>query len=392
MSAGAVPGIAIPLLQDGCANTSVDLDWVWDAIYDNSSDPTRRLNLEQLRGKVEACFSPASLKSVLAPSHSQAEKICLDWLSRGGKRWRPFLAVCTYQALCGGVEESLPRELVETAVAVECFHKASLIHDDIEDGDVVRYDGPALHTEHGVPIAINAGDLLLGEGYRLIANLSTGERIRVAMLQAAARGHRDLCVGQGMELAWVCNPRALSCDDVVDIYRKKTAPAFEVALNLGAFLAGAIGELGEVFSQYSEALGVAYQIRDDIEDFCFQPGRSGSWAPQPSLLLALACERAKGWQKKMLESAWLRPGGCGKSGKVARVLEVLDVVSVAMAHLESYKSRAIAALSALENASIKGLLRRVILGIFRDTVVMGCCNEHKKRDGTSRKPRPEDTR
>ena len=52
---------------------------------------------------------------------------------------------------------------------MECFHKASLIHDDIEDDDAQRYGEPTLHVEHGVPVALNVGDLLIGEGYRLLA-------------------------------------------------------------------------------------------------------------------------------------------------------------------------------------------------------------------------------
>ena len=61
--------------------------------------------------------------------------------------------------------------LKKLAVAVECFHKASLIHDDIEDGDDLRYGTKTLHVEYGVPVALNVGDFLLGEGYRLITEL-----------------------------------------------------------------------------------------------------------------------------------------------------------------------------------------------------------------------------
>ena len=68
-------------------------------------------------------------------------------------------------------------------MAVECFHKASLIHDDIEDGDDRRYGQPALHTEHGVPVALNVGDFLLGEGYRLIGEIEVDDATKVAMLQ-----------------------------------------------------------------------------------------------------------------------------------------------------------------------------------------------------------------
>src|SRR5690606_32155874 len=106
-------------------------------------------------------------------------------------------------------------------------------HDDIEDDDPLRYGEPALHTEHGLPIALNAGDLLLGEGYRLIAACEAPADRRVAMLQAAAAGHRTLCLGQGAELCWMRRPEPLEVQQVLEIFRQKTAPAFEVALQLG---------------------------------------------------------------------------------------------------------------------------------------------------------------
>ena len=78
----------------------------------------------------------------------------LGWLT-------PILAVGTWAALSGEKPEAAGRDVRLTATAVECFHKASLIHDDIEDGDRQRYDQPTLHAEYGVPFALNAGDFLM---------------------------------------------------------------------------------------------------------------------------------------------------------------------------------------------------------------------------------------
>jgi hypothetical protein len=91
MEAGAVPGIAIPLLQDGCANTSVDVDWVWDAIYQSNDDQTRRLNLDDLQTQVNSWFTKESLSELLNVAENQAEDIALEWMTKVGKRWRPFL-------------------------------------------------------------------------------------------------------------------------------------------------------------------------------------------------------------------------------------------------------------------------------------------------------------
>ena len=377
MEAGAVPGIAIPLLQGGCANTSVDVDWVWDAIYETTDDRTYRLNLEALRKQVNSWFSPESLEALLASGKTRTEEIALEWMARAGKRWRPFLAACAYQALTENPQAHPPDDLRRAAVAVECFHKASLIHDDIEDGDTLRYGQRTLHADYGIPVALNVGDFLLGEGYRLLAEVEAPSDIRARLLAAAAHGHRSLCIGQGNELTWVRQPRPLGVAEVIDIFRKKTSPAFEVALKTGAILAGCSDELGPVLEQYSRSLGIAYQIRDDIEDL--QSGNILDTANplRPSLLLALAWELAENEEKKLLESVWNGQLAIDSAaGKLRSIFTLLKIERRAWEMMESCKSQAIGSLANIKNANLKGLLRRVIGKIFDDFEVMGCCDDH----------------
>src|SRR6266699_1691565 len=132
MEAAAIPGVAVPLLQDDCIDTTVDLDWVWDYIHLTSDDQTRRLDLGALRDEVDFWFTPGSLEIIMGSTEGQTEAIGRAWLMRAGKRWRPFLTVATYQALRGDTSAPLPEDIRKLAVAVECFHKASLIPDDIE--------------------------------------------------------------------------------------------------------------------------------------------------------------------------------------------------------------------------------------------------------------------
>ncbi|MGC2580302.1 MAG: DUF116 domain-containing protein, partial [Terrimicrobiaceae bacterium] len=195
MEAAAIPGVAIPLLQDDCIDTTVDLDWVWDYIHLTSDDKTRRLDLGALRDEVESWFSTESLAEIMGPISGETEQIAREWLQRAGKRWRPFLTVSAFQALRDTPEAPLPPDIRKIAVAVECFHKASLVHDDIEDQDAERYGQKTLHEEYGVPVALNAGDLLVGEGYRLLAESAATPPQRAAMIRVAAGGHRRLCLG-----------------------------------------------------------------------------------------------------------------------------------------------------------------------------------------------------
>ncbi len=374
VQAAGIPAIAVPLLRDGCVDTAVDLEWVWEALCLSDRDAAGRLDLEALRAEVRSWFAPAALSAVLGPPRSRTERIAHDWLARGGKRWRPFLAACAFGAIRQDPAERVPDALRRVAVAVECFHKASLVHDDIEDADGSRYGRKTLHVAHGVPVALNVGDFLLGEGYRMIAAGPAGE-----MLPVAAEGHRKLCLGQGAELCWRRSPRPLTAGEVLDIFRQKTAPAFEVALRLGAVCAAADPAVGKVLADYSEHLGLAYQIRDDISDFLPADGGDAE-AMRPSLLLALAYERAEGKARELLEDLWrgrLRLTEPGQARRLAALLADLKVNEAAWSLLQAYERQAVRALNPLENPTLKGLLRRVLFKIFSDVENMEWCREHQ---------------
>ncbi len=230
------------------------------------------------------------------PLHRTA-RIALDWLAGEGKRLRPGL---TLAAWASGTEEGstdpVPESLLRIALAVEALHKASLIHDDIEDGDTERYGQPTVHALHGVPMAINAGDYLLGLGYRLVAGEADalgaertgGISLRLAQAQLA------LSAGQGAELAWWRQPpeRRMSVEDALAVYAGKTAPAFEAAIAAGRLAAGAAVPDAEL-AAWSRAAGIAYQIRDDLEEWTGAPGteRAGdARAGRPTVLDCLARE------------------------------------------------------------------------------------------------------
>jgi geranylgeranyl pyrophosphate synthase len=383
VESAAIPGVAIPLLQDDCRDVTVDLDWIWEVIHLTSDDRTYRLNLDGLREEVSNWFATDELDALLGPPASETERIARQWLARHGKRWRPFLSVCVWRALQEDPDAPLPRDLRRLAVAVECFHKASLIHDDIEDDDAWRYGEPALHAEHGLPIALNVGDFLLGEGYRLIGDCDVPAESRVAMLRAAAEGHRVLCLGQGAELGWMRTPHALQPAQVLDIFRQKTAPAFEVALRLGAAYAGAHDQLAEVLARYSEALGIAYQIRDDLDDT--QGATDDLSAMRPSLPLALLYERtkAKPDARALVERVWRREASAPQREQVARLMAEYGIGDRAQTLLESYKEESVRTLAPLDSASLKGLLRRVISKIFTPEL-KGWCSEFAARNAASR--------
>jgi len=385
MEAVAIPGISIPLLQDDCVNTNVDTDQVWDVIHLTSDDQTYRLDLDGLKSEVQGWFAPAELGRIMGPAQGVADEVAREWVQRDGKRWRPYLSACVHMALsCEGVEErpQTPAGLMKLAAAVECFHKASLVHDDIEDGDDERYGQRALHAEHGVPVALNAGDLLLGEGYRLISEVDVDGPLLGKMLSEAARGHVSLARGQGAELSWANDPRPLSSLEVLDIFRQKTAPAFEVALRLGALYAGADEDTHEVLSAYSESLGIAYQIRDDLEDFSGDGDSNDLADLRPSLILAIAHKRAaEGEDRELIGRLWRRELDYHEAEEdVLRILAQGGVIQKARELRDAYEQQAVDCLRPLSNATLKGLLRRVIGKIFGDKhLIEGYCTQFEEQ-------------
>ncbi len=387
MEAAAIPGVAVPLLQDDCIDTTVDLDWIWEYIHLTSDDQTRRLDLSSLRNEVDAWFTSESLEKIMGAVEGETEQIARDWLARAGKRWRPFLTVAAYQALRETPGAPLPQDIRNIAVAVESFHKASLIHDDIEDNDKQRYGEKTLHEEHGVAVALNVGDLLIGEGYRLLGASRASAEQRAEMLLVASQGQQQLCRGQGAELCWARTPQPLSQTQVLDIFRKKTAPAFEVALRLGAIYAGSERheEVADALSNYSEALGIAYQIRDDLSDLGSQGETNDIAGLRPSLLLAVAYERAKDANKALLESVWRRSLEAGmKPEQIEAVYFELKADERARQLYETYKEEAIRSLRDVESPNLKGLLRRVIGKIFNDTEIKGWCKEFERMNAARR--------
>jgi geranylgeranyl pyrophosphate synthase len=394
MEARAVPGMAIPLLQNGCANTTVDLDWVWEAVHLTSQDRTHCLNLDAVKREVRSWFTEGSLRDIIGAPDGETDRIARNWLARDGKRWRPYLTVCAFLALRDNVPDKgaqIPDDLRKLAVAVECFHKASLVHDDIEDDDDERYGASTVHVQHGVPVALNVGDFLLGEGYRLIGELDADPQTKIDMLCMAADGHLTLSRGQGAELCWSRRPHVLSSLEVLDIFRQKTAPAFEVALRLGAFYANADKEVHNILRSYSESLGIAYQIRDDLEDFSGQGDSNDLCDMRPSVVLAIAHKRAAtGTETELVAALWNHTCRYDEvAGDMFRIIRDRGVTVTATELLQAYTQQAIRSLRTLRNPTLKGLLRRVIVKIFGENLSEGYYGESTARNAPRGEARTE---
>lgn len=290
----AVPGLAIALNDSGCMNTHVDEKYVDELLSMIDESTHSLLDHEQIHEQVDRWFNKSELEHLMLPATDLTSTVCLEWMSGEGKRWRPFLLAAVWQALMGKSE--MTEDVHRAAVAVECFHKASLIHDDIEDKDMCRYGNPTVNAKYGDNFAINAGDALLGEGYRILAASNNAELVRLI-----ADAHMKLCKGQGAELEWSTNPRPIDMEYVTFISRNKTVPAFEVSLLLGLSCTGNFVHLRPIIQQYSEALGIAYQLKDDLDDF----HDDTEITKRPSAVLALRNEHPE-WSDDEVKKELIR--------------------------------------------------------------------------------------
>ena len=309
-----LPCVAVPLLSSKCCSTSVDEDWVLEFINlrSDSSGVRTRSYIPLMRAAHQLCEEPElsrlTPRTGLVPRRSSLaarhQSIAYDWLAQGGKHFRPFITLAAYDALRGApgslsVESvSLPDSVRRIALAIEVFHKASLVHDDIEDDDTFRYGQETLHRQYGVSTAINVGDYLIGLGYCLVSRerKELGDACTADILNRLADAHLRLSDGQGAELLWRDGAdKSLTPLDALKIYALKTAPAFEAAFYAGLRLAGPAEQYEKVVTEFSRHLGVAFQILNDLKDWDGDNDNKliacqDVLAARPTVLLALALE------------------------------------------------------------------------------------------------------
>lgn len=186
---------------------------------------------------------------------------CMEYsLFSEGKRFRPLLSLLTAKALDRPPEEALPM-----AAAVELIHTYSLIHDDLPmlDNDDLRRGRPTNHKVYGEADALLAGDALLTLAFSALAE-SRSTYLRAALKRLAeAAGAAGMVGGQVLDIHGE-NPNEAALND---IHRLKTGALIRVSVEGTAALLGALPEQTEEMQKYGAALGFAFQLADDIQDF-----------------------------------------------------------------------------------------------------------------------------
>lgn len=185
----------------------------------------------------------------------------------GGKRARPYLVYITGQMLGCSIED-----LDTPASAIECIHAYSLIHDDLPamDDDELRRGKPTCHIKFDEATAILTGDALQTLAFTILAEgrlSDAGETNRIKMVQvlAEASGAHGMCLGQALDLA--AENQQVTLEQLETIHRNKTGALMRCAIRLGALAAGRKGiEVLPQLDKFADAIGLAFQVQDDILD------------------------------------------------------------------------------------------------------------------------------
>jgi geranylgeranyl pyrophosphate synthase len=308
------------------------------------------------------------------------ESIAYDFLAKGGKYSRPFITLAVYDALTGGKATTgdgaehvaqFSDPIRRAAMSIETFHKASLVHDDIEDDDAFRYGEETVHKKYGAATAINVGDYLIGMGYRLVSRESKtlGPDVVADILDRLADAHLRLSEGQGAELIWRdSREKRLTPLDALKIYALKTAPAFEAALYSGARLAGGTEQYAEPIKQFARNLGIAFQILNDLNDWDGDDHNKLAaggdvLGGRPTLLLALALEGLPAEQQNELLGL-LNGNEHGRSvDRLARVRNLYhqaDVFDKASRLIDKHRERAEKIADEIQPEELRALLYYLI--------------------------------
>lgn len=188
-------------------------------------------------------------------------------LFAGGKRLRPILTIAAAEAVGGRAEDVLP-----IACSFELIHTYSLVHDDLPamDDDDLRRGRPTCHKVFGEAIALLVGDALLSEAFSLLTNPEYVGHLDPGLLQTAiheialAAGPRGMVGGQAVDI--LSEGKAVELPLLQYIHTHKTGALMLCTLRAGAHLGGATAIQLEAITKYGKAVGLAFQIADDILD------------------------------------------------------------------------------------------------------------------------------
>jgi geranylgeranyl diphosphate synthase type I len=295
----------------------------------------------------------------------------LDGSGSSGKRMRPLLGLLTYASIRGDHQAALPG-----AAAVELGHNFSLVHDDIEDGDTERRHRPTLWALHGIPQAINAGDMLFTLSRKALHRLTDLGFSDTKVLRLM-RLHDDtclaLCEGQYLDIWASERSEPMSVELYFDMIGRKTAALIAASVEAGAVLATDDEAVVDRYRAFGWALGIAFQLNDDLLGIWGEQALTGKEPTdvarhKMTLPVIYAFEHAGPDDRDRLEAVWRtdKPAA-GQVAEAVTLIEKLGGRDYTRDQAREYRDTALAELDAAGVVDAEALesLRGIIVGVIK---------------------------
>ncbi len=252
----------------------------------------------------------------------------------GGKRLRPLLVLAAHEAVCAQGDAATHSAALRGACAVELIHAYSLVHDDMPcmDNDVLRRGKPTVHVQYGEALALLAGDALQALAFELLtpdeALFSAAVQARLCRLLARAAGHEGMAGGQAIDLASV--GQALTENQLRQMHRLKTGALLRGSVMMGAACREPDGTIhaatGQALSRVGDAIGLAFQVVDDILDVTTDTAILGKTAgkdaaaDKPTYVSVLGLERSRDYVQELYAQAMAALDASGLAAPSLRAL------------------------------------------------------------------------
>ncbi|HYN68617.1 MAG TPA: polyprenyl synthetase family protein [Candidatus Eisenbacteria bacterium] len=294
----------------------------------------------------------------------------LDGSGSTGKRMRPLLGLLAYASITGDHRGALPG-----AAAIELGHNFSLVHDDIEDDDRERRHRPTLWSKHGVPHAINAGDMLFSlsrVALHRLSDLGFSDRTVLRLMRLYDETCVALCEGQYLDMRASESTDVMSVDAYFDMIGRKTAALIAAGIEAGALLATEDEAVISRYRAFGWDLGIAFQLNDDLLGIWGSEALTGKHATdvarhKKTLPVLYAFETAGPEDRARLAELYARDGlDDAAVGEIVAILERTGAREYTRGQARERRDRALAELDAIGvvlpdiRSALEDIVERVI--------------------------------
>jgi geranylgeranyl diphosphate synthase type I len=287
-----------------------------------------------------------------------------------GKRMRPLLGLLAYASIAGEHARALPG-----AAAVELGHNFSLVHDDIEDGDTERRHRETLWAKHGVPQAINTGDLIFSLSriaLHRLSDLGFSDAKVLRLMRLYDETCVRLCEGQYLDIEFSAATEPMPVELYFDMIGRKTAALISASIEAGALLATDDEDVIARYRRFGWALGIAFQLNDDLLGIWGQEAATGKVPTdlarhKKTLPVLYALEHSSGAARERLAALYATPEPSeAELAELATLIDRAGGQAFTRAEARRYRDDALAELDAMSvvEPAARERLRMIILGVI----------------------------